>query len=50
MKKGMIFRPFDLKTGTICIDFAYFGLESRAWFFRERGECMNVFVVSIPSE
>ena len=40
-------RRFGLKTGLI--HFARFGLES-GMVFEETVECMNVFIVSIPSE
>ena len=39
-------RSFDLKKG---IDFVHFGLESDMVFEGTIQECMNVYVVSIPS-
>ena len=45
-QRVMFLRRFGLKTG---IDFPYFGLEG-FWFSRERRECMNVLIVSIPNE
>ena len=44
--KSMVFAPFGLKKG---IDFAHFGLESDMVFEGTIQECMNVYVVSIPS-
>ena len=44
--KGYAFVPFGPKMG---IDLAHFGLES-VWFSREVRQCMNIFIISIPSE
>ena len=44
---GLLLR-FGLRTG---IHFAHFGLESGVIFdMREPRDCMNVFIVSIPTE